>query len=53
MVCISGDNEDLTSVMDVDGDGNVEPEEMDLFYRNYDLNGDGVLQDEEIESALD
>jgi len=50
-VYVSGDNEDIVEVMDLDSDGNVEQWEMQQFYYSYDLNGNGVLEDGEIEKA--
>ncbi len=50
-VLVSTENKDLYEVMDVNNDGNVDAVEMNLFYDKYDLNGNGLLEDEEIEAA--
>lgn len=52
-VYISEDNEDLYEAMDADGDGDVEPAEMKIFYEKYDLNKNGVLEEEEVEAAAE
>ena len=53
LVYVSTENEDLIEIMDLDGDGDVEEWEMTQFYNDYDLDKDGVLEDEEIEAAID
>jgi len=53
LVYVSTENEDLVEIMDLDGDGDVEEWEMTQFYNDYDLDKDGVLEDEEIEAATD
>ena len=52
-VLVSKENEDLVEAMDFDGDGNIEVWEMEGFYNNYDLNKNGILEEEEIEAAED
>ena len=52
-VLVSTENKDLIEVMDIDGDGNVESWEMQQFYKQYDLNKDGSLDDYEVDKALD
>ncbi|MBN1871976.1 MAG: hypothetical protein JW800_05325 [Candidatus Omnitrophica bacterium] len=52
-VYVSTENEDIVEAMDSDGDGDVETWEMEEFYSQYDTNGNGTLEDEEIEAALD
>ena len=52
-IFVSDENEDLAEIMDMDGDGDVEAWEMKQFYLAYDLNQNGLLEDKEIEAALD
>ena len=52
-VYVSKENEDITEVMDLDEDGDVEEWEAKVFYDQYDLNENGILEDEEIEAAVD
>ena len=50
---VSDENSDMVEIMDIDGNGNVEAWEMDQFYNEYDRNGNGILEDYEIENAID
>jgi Ca2+-binding EF-hand superfamily protein len=50
-VLVSTENEDLLDVMDSDGNGTVEMDEIKNFYMTYDANNDGKLDDWEIEQA--
>jgi hypothetical protein len=52
-VYVSTENEDIVEIMDLDGDGDVESWELDSFYSQYDTNENGILEDEEIEAAID
>ncbi|MDP8259193.1 MAG: hypothetical protein P9L90_07240 [Candidatus Aadella gelida] len=47
-VLVSSDNEDIVGAMDLDGDGNVDSAEMQYFYAKYDMNSNGVLEEEEL-----
>lgn len=52
-VLVSKENEDILEIMDIDNNGNVDAEEMEIFYQKYDLNNNGVLETEEINAAID
>ncbi|MBU1083529.1 MAG: hypothetical protein KKG84_00415 [Candidatus Omnitrophica bacterium] len=52
-VLVSTENEDIVEVMDLDSDGNVDAAEMQYFYSKYDIDGNGVLEEEEITLASD
>jgi len=52
-IYVSTENEDITDIMDVDGDGDVEQWEVELFYDKYDLNKNRILEDREIDAATD
>lgn len=52
-VYITDDDADLIEIMDIDGDGDVELNEIQIFYKTYDSNKNGVLEDEEIDAAVD
>jgi hypothetical protein len=50
---VSKENEDLVEMMDADGDGGVDYTEMTEFYKQYDTNNNGVLEDDEINRAAE
>ena len=52
VVYISNDHQDLIEVMDIDGNGNLEPREMIETYNSYNTNRNGVLEDGEINVAV-
>jgi len=52
-VLVSTENEDIYEVMDYDNDGSVSKAEIDAFYRIYDKNGDGILDEKEMALATD
>ena len=51
-IYVSTENEDLYDVVDIDNDGDVEQWEMKRFYNRYDDNKDGVLDENEIDRAV-
>ncbi|MFA5146936.1 MAG: hypothetical protein WC515_06170 [Candidatus Omnitrophota bacterium] len=52
-VLVSTENVDIYEAMDYNDDGSVSKEEMDAFYTVYDKNGDGGLDEAELEAATD
>jgi hypothetical protein len=50
---VSKENEDLLEAMDANKDGNVDALELKRFYDKYDLNKNGVLENEEIKAAIE
>jgi len=50
---INDENEDLMEAMDLNGDGVVDKKEAEIFYNRYDVNGNGVLEEAEINRAVD
>ncbi len=52
-VYITDDDADLIEIMDINGDGSVDITEIRLFYNAYDSNNNGVLEDIEIEAAVE
>ena len=52
-VYISEENADLFERMDVDGNGDVQPWEMQQFVTTYDRNKNGILEENEINTATD
>jgi len=52
-VSITDDDADLIEIMDINGDGSVDITEVQIFYKAYDTNKNGVLEDAEIDAAVD
>jgi hypothetical protein len=52
-VYIAKENEDLAEMMDVDGNGDVQPWEMQQFIKKYDSNKNGILENNEIDAAAE
>ncbi|MFH1868372.1 MAG: EF-hand domain-containing protein [Candidatus Omnitrophota bacterium] len=52
-VLVSKENEDLLEIMDTNGDGSVDQKEMQAFYSTYDINSNGILENSEINAAVE
>jgi len=52
-VYITDEDGDLYEVMDLNGDGRLEITEIRVFYKTYDTNNNGTLEDVEIDAAVD
>jgi hypothetical protein len=52
-VYITDEDGDLYEVMDINNDGQVDATEIKIFYDIYDTNKNGVLEDAEIDAAVD
>ncbi len=52
-ILVSEGNADVYYVMDLDDDGRVDKEEIELFFDNFDLNANGMLEPNEIAVAAE
>lgn len=52
-VDITDEDGDLFEAMDINNDGRVDATEIQIFYKMYDTNKNGVLEDAEIDAAVD
>ncbi|MEA3328981.1 MAG: hypothetical protein U9Q08_04595 [Candidatus Omnitrophota bacterium] len=53
VVHVEEDNKDLVEIIDINEDGVVKTWELKEFYNKYDLDRNGILEDEEISAVTD
>ena len=53
IVYITDDNRSLIEVMDIDENGNLQPREIIEIHNSYDTNRNGILEDGEVDAAVD
>ena len=51
IIVVNDDNRDIYEVMDLNENGQVTRKEINKFYTTYDLDGNGVLEEAEINAA--